>query len=345
MADIFDWSFDGSFDDDLKKIEHYRVHPEMLPFVGIHYKENRILFVGESHYVDYSRFTDEEKRYLQNEDVTNWYNQKIPSNFNCDSWFNTRGIVHNYLTDNRSRGHSMFSNPTLAIIEKYNLENVCDSEVFSICAFMNYFQRPATEKGETIVNKELDNEKAYNNFLEVIRVLKPEQIVFLSIKAYNAFNNRITMPSDLPEIVFVFHPTCAHWYKEDGKEKFMEIIKDINTAHLRQWESFDISNLALPNEFIHIGNRSKRFKENVINVRIYSKSDTNELREIIFYSIIDGKKVGIGYTNDYHLLWCWDYDKNESIEKFDNSNESYSNNFKEEFNTFKESVIEVINNI
>ena len=52
MAEINNWKSIKDYDDELKKIEHYKKHNEMLPYIGKHYKQARILLVGESHYVN-----------------------------------------------------------------------------------------------------------------------------------------------------------------------------------------------------------------------------------------------------------------------------------------------------
>ena len=47
------------YDEALKKIDFYKVHPEYLPFVGFNFEEYRILQVGESHYIGQTPETEE----------------------------------------------------------------------------------------------------------------------------------------------------------------------------------------------------------------------------------------------------------------------------------------------
>ena len=53
MAQIFEkeWESIVDYDEQLKNVSHYRVHPEMMPFIGRNYPKTRILILGESHYV------------------------------------------------------------------------------------------------------------------------------------------------------------------------------------------------------------------------------------------------------------------------------------------------------
>ena len=86
----------------LAQIGHFQLHPELLPHVGHHYYDYRILLIGESHYLP----TDDEINYENHEDVfKNWYEDKlehipgVPDEYweedRC--WFNTRGIIADFL--------------------------------------------------------------------------------------------------------------------------------------------------------------------------------------------------------------------------------------------------------
>ena len=60
------WNSLKDYDNELSRVLHYAFHPEMIPFVGKHYPDARILLVGESHYLDLS----DQERIL---DVAKWY--------------------------------------------------------------------------------------------------------------------------------------------------------------------------------------------------------------------------------------------------------------------------------
>ena len=47
--EIKNWQSVTDYDAELKGIEHYKIHSEMLPYVGKNYKKAKILLVGEDH--------------------------------------------------------------------------------------------------------------------------------------------------------------------------------------------------------------------------------------------------------------------------------------------------------
>ena len=68
MAEIFEkeWYSLTDYDSELKKIRHYQLHPEMLPYIGRHYPQTRILILGESHYLS-------EKEPIDVKHLEEWY--------------------------------------------------------------------------------------------------------------------------------------------------------------------------------------------------------------------------------------------------------------------------------
>ena len=223
MAVIFDKEWDSltEYDDDFIKIKHFQLHPEMLPFVGRNYQQIRVLLLGESHYLSNDE-TDEVKM------LKDWYDRPTTDYpFDYPRNFFTRGVIRNYLIGSRTRSYTMFSRPANLLIDSWNLKNVNDSEAFTAFSFFNYFQRPASNSGSTIELTDEDEMQAYAIYRRVLEILKPERVIFLSKKAYNSYEKKADS-SEFDLTDFVYHPTCSHWYKEDGTVKLQRLFSEMD---------------------------------------------------------------------------------------------------------------------
>ncbi len=323
MATISEWKSSTEFDEELSKIDHYRKnhHPEMTPFIGSHYKESRILLVGESHFYEYEKGNnaEKEKKYLNE----SWYVKPTPNGFSCKNNFNTREVIHNFLTRKRTKSHSMFRNPAKCVANVYKLENVSDSEAFNTFAFMNYFQKPALEAHKSINNNIEDNQVAFNTLISVCKVIKPEKVVFLSNKAYKCYNSVSALRKEiLPTPVdLVYHPTSPYWNGKDGKEKFENILekdkKQINFSRYEYYSNDKIKS-AVQDMGKYIGCRAKRFRKDKTTIRIYEKS--NGVYEFAAHMLAGENKVGIGYNIEIQSIWIWDYFNKRYISESDINN-------------------------
>ena len=312
MATIKKWESCNKYDKDLLKIEHYGIHPEMLPFVGLYYDNARVLLVGESHYCS-RNITEDDKKYVENY----WYNKKVSNGFHDKLNFDTRFVIHNFLSLKRSRAHSMFRNPAKAIIEALELEKVSDSEAFNICAFMNYYQKPAIEEGASISFTDEDEQIAYTVLKRVCAVLEPKVIIFLSKKALESFLKIEEKEKEFGKYLTegVSHPTCPYWYKENGKSKFKAVIKENIDCRLEgSYEIYDYDTIKnrKPNSFILIEG-GNRFYNEKITLRTYGKKDC--IREIVVHTKQNFRKTGIGYVVKHQFIWIWDYDKKKYIDE------------------------------
>ena len=167
-----------NFDLKLKQIKHFNFHPQMLPFVGENYEQNRILLVTESHFLlkGISAITPFE-----------WYSS---NNFSDRVVGNTRtrDVIDNHF-NNDIKSHSLFKNIQSAMdltSSKMKLQDI---------AWYNFFQRPALF-GQSIKNEEkdfiqIDIIKAQETFKEIIDVLKPSKIIFLSKFAFDSLQKDI----------------------------------------------------------------------------------------------------------------------------------------------------------
>ncbi len=299
-----EWYSISNYDDKLRLIHHYQLHPEMLPFIGKHYPNSKIIILGESHYLSNDELP--ETKALQN-----WYNQPTSNyKFKYPTNFDTRKVVHNYLIGHRTKAYTMFSNPAKALINGWNLKNVNDSEAFTAFTFFNYFQRPANISGNSI-SLNLDDEKqAAAIFSKVVDILKPTKVIFLSKKAFNSYCRQTgTINNELVD--FVYHPTCPYWNSDNGDEKLFNIFSSLNpykgfniNGTLHKDKTADI----LAETYQKIEKHQKRFRNDSITYRIYTESSNSDMVcEIVWYLTDKNKRFGIGYVIKTRNLWIWDY--------------------------------------
>jgi hypothetical protein len=145
-----------SFDEALLKNEHYRIHQEMLPFVGENYDENRILIISESHFVP---------KEIKNQLDDNWYktNDIVYLEKTMGKNSDTRCVIAQTA---KGKGHSMFHNLSNALKEvdpKLSLKDI---------AWYNFYQNLAAF-GKSIIPSDLDKTVAIEVFEHNLNVLKP----------------------------------------------------------------------------------------------------------------------------------------------------------------------------
>lgn len=227
------------FDNALLQVRHYKIHPEMLPYIGIHYLDTQILLVGESHYLgDNEQMNSETSQYqqiLENVEkkkkiYEKWYEEEwnhiedidVETIKNSANYYYTRRVViDTFIYGDTLGSGQIFYNPLKIVYgENTSKENI------NKFAFLNYFQRPEFKGGNTIQNEEKDNEVAGKTLFEVIGILKPKKVIFLSSKAYRAFKKTQWYQSVSADIDCVAHPGCAWWNRKGGKygkNKFKKI--------------------------------------------------------------------------------------------------------------------------
>lgn len=332
MARIFEkeWESIKDYDEQLKQVSHYKVHPEMMPFIGRNYPKARILLLGESHYV-----SPNDRERIQED----WYDNPVDKTFKEPWWFNTRIVINNFLCGRRTKAHSMFRNPAKALIEAWGLEKVNDSEAFTSFAFMNYFQRPAVNKGKSIQANEDDVKYARNNLKEVVEIIKPEKVVFLSKKAFYAFSGS-GVELEGVDIEWTNHPTSKYWNSSNGKEKLEKIFKKISErpnfipdGELDYEKVYRVLSKRTEPYFM-LKKRENRFKKDRIGVRVYDADNGTKASEVAWYFVEDGKRIGIGYVANARFLWIWDYDQRDYL-----SERTLSSKSKQILNDFRESII------
>jgi hypothetical protein len=211
------------YDENLSQIQHYRNHPQMLPFIGKNWGRNveRVLLIGESSFAGNSWDCSK-----------NWYEiTKKELNDKQRKDTSPREIIEDGYLKNSFGNNRIFSEINSIIKEISNGEK--DILYFS---FVNFFQRPAIKKNEKF-NK-LDISIGNKVIKEVVEILHPEYIFILSYIAWDRFN--IDYDSKIlielfkkNKIEYSCHPTDYWWnrksreYSGTAKEKFKNFMKNI----------------------------------------------------------------------------------------------------------------------
>lgn len=305
-----EWNSVTDYDSRLNQICIYKNHPTLLPFIGRHYDHTRILILGESHYLDSSE-SEESK------EMKGWYNRPTEEyGFTYPENLNTRLVVNNYLNGRRSKAHSMFRNPAEALIKAWNLNDVNDSEAFTAFAFMNYFQRPEAASGKSIRQTAEDKAEAYETLNEVINIIKPRLVLFLSKKAYQCYEESSNHIVD-QRIKSVYHPTSKYWNESGGKDAAMKFFGEMPNykgfslnGHLLDK---DVRSILEEKGYTIIKLRHRRFSEKEVTVSIYPELDSSYVSEIVWHIIDVDTKLGIGYVVENKTLWIWDYTKGKYL--------------------------------
>ena len=212
----------GHFEEQISEIEHYKKFPAMKPFVGDNYGNStnkKILLIAESHYLPpYSA------KSMVAED---WYNgSQSMLNDEEISWINTRDILNSDWVPN---GHMIFRELELRMsnyIEKFN------NRAMNSVAFMNGFQRPSPETGDSINNfcADLDYKIGGETISKVIDILNPELVIFVSKLSWDSLKHKISTLNKTVIFDYVCHPGTGgrYWHNKEyahGVEKFVKLIK------------------------------------------------------------------------------------------------------------------------
>ncbi len=219
---------------DSDKIYFYKIHEELMPFVGTDYKNSdiKVLFVGESHYVDNNWHMNEKN--WRSYDIGKWVkpdwqeifkpfsydkegNQLETKDENFTSWFNTR--MHANRVGNPTASEKALKN---LIKRPLGVLNQTFGFTFGIknIAFFNFFQYPSLCNGQTIRNS-INNktwEELFAFSLELVaravEIIKPDIIILLSADLYDkkdAIKSRISEISD-PGVAI-----CATYHAGDNR--------------------------------------------------------------------------------------------------------------------------------
>lgn len=212
------------FDEDLNKITHYQQFPIMKPFIGRKYGKStlpKILLIAESHYLP--------------------ENSKV--SIDCNKWYE---MTENDLNDEerdyintRAVASSNWSNPGHMIFREIesNLRTIFEKDgdrIFNQTSFMNGFQRPSPYTGDSIKYfcSSIDIDKSSSTISDVIKVINPNHVIFISKFAWDNLGVRIKNDFENVNFYYVCHPASGgrYWSKEGyphGVKKFREILDNI----------------------------------------------------------------------------------------------------------------------
>lgn len=189
------------YDNKLLEINFYKnskIHRRMLPYIGSEYEKYKVLIVGESHYLG----EDDDREKVK--DFKKWLTDKNEIKLIKSEYINTRLVVNN-------------KQPFFSRIKKevINIENFWNK-----VSFMNFFIVPSINGSRGIeVSKDIE-EKSLENFENVLNVIKPNYILFLSKKSYYIFEKS---NSKYLKNTFGFgHPSSPWWSR---KKKMAKNIK------------------------------------------------------------------------------------------------------------------------
>jgi len=190
---------------------HYRRYPKMKPWVGAGFespKHKKLLVIGESHYLP--------KESDKSRDIDTWYaGSEKDLNEEELKYISTSGIIkNNYKSNFKNKAHGIYRNLSKVINDmSYGFDN--PSEIMDNLAFMNFFQRPAEVKGESLEVDSRDVEESKQILRDVINVLEPELVVFTSSLA-GRYGKKVIKDLKLPFVVSP-HPTSQWWNREAKK--------------------------------------------------------------------------------------------------------------------------------
>ncbi len=215
---LLELKMDNNYDDALKEIEFYKNsknHQLMLPYIGFNYQEHRVLLVAESHYLG----NEEDRKKVAN--FKEWYENKGDITLSQEGHINIREVVGQWF----SNGNGLFQK----IKKELENANIDIKYFWERIAFMNFFIVPSTNGSREIYSTKKVEEKSLTNFEQVIKILKPNYILFLSKRSYYIFERKNS--EYLKKTSSFCHPTSLWWYRKrkDGKKSKDEFKEKIET--------------------------------------------------------------------------------------------------------------------
>lgn len=215
QPEISQQQFIIKFDDQLQGIKHYQNYEQMMPFIGSEYGSlgPRILLIAESHYLH--------KNSTIHLDDHRWYESTASQLLQHEySATNTRKCLTKTSKHWKSKSYTIFRNLENALIEAGYPE--LDNTLRHV-AFMNGFQRPAVSR-LSIQSTSLDKQISLCTLQSVIEIIQPEQIIFVSRKAYMELGKKLSSPCHA-----VPHPASAWWNRASkrgtGKSQFISLLE------------------------------------------------------------------------------------------------------------------------
>ncbi len=182
------------------------------------------MLVAESHYLSHNHN-------YQPEAFNSWYSDEYKDIFTErefeKNWFNTSRVIGNYVAAPTAKYSSNIfkniHNVMAKCLQQHKKITLRKGESFEYVAYMNFFQKPSLN-GKTIIDTKVDRDEAKKNFDEVLSVLEPNLVVFLSRKSFNAYGKEVS-----DTIKVVSHPSSIWWFRSKGKhgsKKFGSLLDE-----------------------------------------------------------------------------------------------------------------------
>lgn len=240
----------SKMDKELGNIEFFKIHPNLLPFIGDRYDEYRILQVGESHYINQTPETEK----FDIGCFERWWNESCDDLLiDSPGYVDTRGVLNSKYLKNKKGSYGIFTNAIKSFSKVVFNEEILTineekKQLYNYFAFMNFFQIPSIYYGKGFwkslyisgkknSKKELAHkmwDKAVQESTrvldEVIDILNPRVVAFTSISAGEAYKRSNGRHCNDSNIIYTSHPNYSvTWNKSlktlDGKKGF-EIFEE-----------------------------------------------------------------------------------------------------------------------
>lgn len=216
-----------AFDDELKKINFFKGHECMLPFVGEKYREVGILHIGASYYfklddIDSAQqqeaklvldeWWDESQEALKRRNTFLGTTRQLKNGSDGSefgAWVNTREIIEAFAKNNyKEKNRAVYREFLKAAYNKNSSKELVNTQGYAPFAYMNFFQKPAA-----YTRTESDS-CSCGIVARVIEILRPKYIVITSVLAGREFGEHIPSFPDC-EILYCPHPSAfGSWKKQ-----------------------------------------------------------------------------------------------------------------------------------
>ena len=210
------------FDKSFGQIDHIDRYPEMVPHVGTEYQaagHKRLLLIGESNYLP-----PESKVH---HDPQAWYAGTSGDLTDKErEWIHCRDLLASKTT-RWVKGHTIYQNLEQALIAAGAARR---TNMFSMVAYMNCFQRPAKEKLSLNV-EQCDIDVSRRVMLAVTEIIRPEMICIVSSAAWRRVGSHLD--HQRADWEFTPHPSSAWWNRRSRRG----IGREVFTKFARKWLS------------------------------------------------------------------------------------------------------------
>lgn len=217
-------SFSKQFDEQFSQVDHYKRYSAMRPYVGCKYGESggkKIMLIAESHYLPPTSTINKSAEVWYNSTQSDLTKEEI-------DWIHTRNLVN---CDWKSAGHMIFRELNLRLSEYFD---TTDSRGMTNIVYMNGFQRPAPETGNSIKNfcTQQDYDISAKTIKEVIKIVNPDLVLFVSKTSWDKLRWKLPKENNGRKYDFVCHPGTGgrYWHNKNyshGVKKFQKLLSEI----------------------------------------------------------------------------------------------------------------------